>query len=260
MLWHIMLECDRSGVLEIGDGDEVDAVMVLTDLPEDVVSAGLKRLASQNVTVRHGASLVVTKFLEANSAVKSERARAKEYRERNRDKVTKSDQVITKSDDGVTKSDEPVTPRHEESRPSQNVTPSLAYPSLAELSLEITSPSLGNGTNSKKQSAAVAEVFAAWQAVTGHNRAKLDPKRERLIRARLKDFSKEDLIEAIQNIKNSPFHLGENDQGAVYDHIELILRDNSHVEKFLALKTMQKTPTKRTEQDAESLREALLAL
>lgn len=84
VLWHLMLEVDKAGVLDLDGEDEVDAVAALTELPIDVVKLGLSKLSSRGVTERHGNKLVITRYIEAQSARRSEKARAREHRERRR--------------------------------------------------------------------------------------------------------------------------------------------------------------------------------
>jgi hypothetical protein len=111
VLWHLMLEADRAGIIELGEGDTVEAVATLCDLPEEVVSVGIARLTSQGVTERHGTSLLVTRFIEAQEATRSDKARAKDYRERRRA------QLVTPRDEasqGVTVASRVVTDRHSE--------------------------------------------------------------------------------------------------------------------------------------------------
>lgn len=81
-----------------------------------------------------------------------------------------------------------------------------------------------------------AEVFAYWQRAMAHPQAKLDAKRERNIKARLKDgYTVEQLCKAVDGCKLSPHHMGQNDTRTVYDDIELICRDGPRVDKFIAL-------------------------
>ena len=83
-----------------------------------------------------------------------------------------------------------------------------------------------------------ALVFDFWRAETGHERAKLDPKRRRRIAARLREgFTVEELQEAIRNRRNDPFLMGQNDTGRVYDGLETLLRDAAQVERLRDLKT-----------------------
>lgn len=76
----------------------------------------------------------------------------------------------------------------------------------------------------------VRSIFAHWQTATKRPGAKLDPKRESVIRAALKRHPADDLRRAIDGYAVSPWHQGENDRGRRYDGLELILRDAAHVE------------------------------
>jgi hypothetical protein len=88
----------------------------------------------------------------------------------------------------------------------------------------------------------VSAVFQFWQRRLDHPQAKLDEKRARLIQARLRDYTIDDLKRAIEGCAASPFHMGENDTGHVHDDISLICRDASHVEMFMG--KLIKKPTK----------------
>lgn len=79
-----------------------------------------------------------------------------------------------------------------------------------------------------------ATVFAYWQQAMNHPQAKLDAKRDRAIKARLKDgYTVEQLCKAVDGCKLSPHHMGKNDTSTVYDDIELICRDGPKVDKFI---------------------------
>lgn len=103
----------------------------------------------------------------------------------------------------------------------------------------------GNGANAPVESAKnrgpdrsgeSQEVFDYWQQELNHPRAKLDAKRDKAIKARLKDgYTVSDLKAAIDGIQKSAHHMGENDRNALYDDIELICRDGPHVDKFIKL-------------------------
>lgn len=96
----------------------------------------------------------------------------------------------------------------------------------------------------------VAKVFKHWQDTMGKQRAVLDDKRKRLIRARLKDgYSERDLMTAITGYSLSPFHMGLNDKGIRYDGLDLILRDGSKVDQGLAF--AQNPPKPMTRRDQE---------
>lgn len=77
------------------------------------------------------------------------------------------------------------------------------------------------------------QVFEYWQRVMNHPRAKLDPKRKRVIELALNPFSIEDLKLAIHGCRNTPFNMGENERKQKYDDIGLILRDAAHIERFM---------------------------
>ncbi len=79
----------------------------------------------------------------------------------------------------------------------------------------------------------VREVFEYWQKQTGKIRTKLLPARKSRIRARLREFSKEDLKRAIDALASSDFHRGNNDRGMIYLDIEQIIRSGERVEYFL---------------------------
>lgn len=93
----------------------------------------------------------------------------------------------------------------------------------------------GNDVALRARREQVAAVFDHWRQIMDHARSVLDDKRRKLIEARLKDgYSAEDLTNAITGCSLSPFHMGHNEQGTRYDGLELILRDGSKVDKFLA--------------------------
>lgn len=100
-----------------------------------------------------------------------------------------------------------------------------------------TTTTTTTSTTKKKTCApegAVSEIFSYWQSVMAHPKAKLDDKRRRKIRDRLKDgYTVDDLKMAIDGCKVSPHHQGKNDTGTVYDDIELICRDSPKVDQFL---------------------------
>lgn len=80
----------------------------------------------------------------------------------------------------------------------------------------------------------VAAVFNHWRIIMGHQRARMDLARAKVIRARMQDgYSVEDLCIAIDGCAASAFHMGENDRGQIFDSITLILRDADHVDKFI---------------------------
>jgi hypothetical protein len=82
----------------------------------------------------------------------------------------------------------------------------------------------------------VESIFSYWCEMTGHTRARLDPKREATIGAMLRvGYSVDDLCLAVDGCVASPYHQGMNDRNTVYDSIGLIFRNADHVDKFMRL-------------------------
>jgi hypothetical protein len=80
----------------------------------------------------------------------------------------------------------------------------------------------------------VTRLFEHWKKMTHHEHAKLDFKRERVIKAALKQgYSIEDLCQAVEGCCKTPFNMGHNDQGQRYDGLQLILRDAEHIDRFI---------------------------
>ena len=96
-----------------------------------------------------------------------------------------------------------------------------------------------DGTRSSVTSQ-VHEVFAWWASERGKIvrspvAPKLDPKRARLIEARLREgYGADRLRAAISGACATPFNRGENDHGKFYLDLGLILRDAEHIERFEA--------------------------
>lgn len=81
------------------------------------------------------------------------------------------------------------------------------------------------------------EVFEHWKRTWGHPNAVFDPKRRGRIRARLKNFTVDQLCDAISGFRNSPWHSGTDPkgQGKVYDGLDTLLRDTAQVEEGIRL-------------------------
>lgn len=79
----------------------------------------------------------------------------------------------------------------------------------------------------------IERVFEHWRSEWKHPKAVLDPKRRRTIQAALKLHDELTLCASISGYRNSPHHLGENEQRTTYDDISLFLRDATHVEAGL---------------------------
>ena len=79
----------------------------------------------------------------------------------------------------------------------------------------------------------VEKVFDHWRHTWQKPKAKLDPKRTKVIRSALKTYPPEILCESIEGYRKSEFHMGKNDTRTVYDDIEIMLRDAKHIERGL---------------------------
>jgi hypothetical protein len=79
----------------------------------------------------------------------------------------------------------------------------------------------------------VDRVFDHWRSEHKHPKAVLSGQRRKVIQAALKDYDEATLCTSISGYRNSPHHMGENDQRTVYDDISLFLRDSKHIEAGL---------------------------
>lgn len=114
--------------------------------------------------------------------------------------------------------------------PSDDITvpsPCLFVPSTVSTTGQAT-----NGFSDTNPAIAEDLVFTTWRESTGKPRAVLDSKRRSIIRKALAAHPLEDVIAAVQGWKNSPWHSGKNDKGAVYNDIELLLRNAGKIEYF----------------------------
>lgn len=77
-------------------------------------------------------------------------------------------------------------------------------------------------------------IFEHWKSVMNHPRAKLDDTRKKAIKKALRlGYDVEQLQQAITGCSKTPFNMGDNDRGQVYDRLNLILRDADQIERFI---------------------------
>jgi len=89
----------------------------------------------------------------------------------------------------------------------------------------------------------VGQVFGYWVSKREKSKAKLTAQRKRKIEGRLREgYTVEDLCKAIDGVAYSKHHRGENDEGRVWDDLELICRDGSHVEMFRDMPRNRSSP------------------
>ena len=80
----------------------------------------------------------------------------------------------------------------------------------------------------------VMELFSHWQKIMNHPNAKLDKSRNKIIENAFKlGYSISDLKQAIDGCKKTPYNMGKNDSGQVYDGIHLIFRNAENIERFM---------------------------
>jgi hypothetical protein len=77
------------------------------------------------------------------------------------------------------------------------------------------------------------EIFNFWKLTLDHSRARLSASRVKLINRWLKEYAKQDLLDAIKGCSLTPHNMGDNPQGQRYDSLELILRDVEHIDRFI---------------------------
>jgi hypothetical protein len=121
---------DKAGVLDDID-DPVEDLALHTGMPVDIVRVGWERLLKSGTLELRGGRIVCPKYIEANTAKKTDRLRAAESRARRAAEARETEHSDT-TEHGVTQRDEPNaterdrTPRDDASQnvtePSQDVT------------------------------------------------------------------------------------------------------------------------------------------
>lgn len=77
------------------------------------------------------------------------------------------------------------------------------------------------------------QIFNHWIAVMGKPATvKFTEQRKSCVKSRLKNYSVEEIKQAITNCAKSAFHMGQNDGGKVYDDLTLICRNDTKLEQF----------------------------
>lgn len=151
VLWETFRKVDRAGIIDLGE-DGIDGLAAMIRIPSPVVRSALEELTKRKVLeLRADGLLVAPRFVEAQEAKASDKARQKAARERARDaaravdaglpapaadstdKVTSRDEPVTSRDGADTSRDETsrkTDPRHADSIPVtlSRTTPSRAVP------------------------------------------------------------------------------------------------------------------------------------
>lgn len=81
-------------------------------------------------------------------------------------------------------------------------------------------------------------VLRAWAEAVRKDPSgvRLNGERKRKVEARMSEgYTEEDMIEAVRGVALSPWHMGENPEGRLYNDMELVLRNGKNLEKFREL-------------------------
>ena len=95
------------------------------------------------------------------------------------------------------------------------------------------------------------DLFKYWCDVMGKSisTSKLTPKRDKAIKARLKEgYTVEQIKAAIDGCRNDPFSMGQNDRQKPFNDITLICRDGEKLEFFIGEKVQILSPTEASAQ------------
>jgi hypothetical protein len=79
----------------------------------------------------------------------------------------------------------------------------------------------------------INQVFEFWKEVMQYPQARLLDKRRNRITSALEHYSVEELKTAIIGCSKSDFHMGKNDSKMLFNDIELILRNETFIDKFI---------------------------
>jgi hypothetical protein len=136
VLMHLLRKVDRAGVLD-DVTDPVDDVALVIRAPIDFVRVGLERLLKTATVEIRGARLVVPRFVEGQTAIKTDRLRSAELRKRRRD--------LARAGLGEMVFGDEVEPDDDDVTPDSETMPSVTVPSLAVTSASprVAQPSRG---------------------------------------------------------------------------------------------------------------------
>jgi hypothetical protein len=139
---------------------------------------------------------------------------------------------------------------HNSTQPISTENTTQLEPSIQTSTASASEPEVPRETSKANEQA----VFDHWKREWGHPNAFLDAKRRMRIRARLKDFTVEQLCNAISGFRNSPWHCGTDPKGngKVYDAVDTLLRDTAQVETGIRL--LQNPPRAPPRQETASER------
>ncbi len=228
----LLRKVDRIGELHLGKRGRSAIPALIGHGGAPIDSAIGELLADGCIRLRDGDGvLFVPNFLKAQETAKSPTERKREQRERD------AAQALEKTE--LSRDVTQVTIGHEMSPRAVPCRTVPNPPNHAEPELPLSTSSTEG-----PESPGARVVFEHWCAVMEKgDRAKFKGKRRRAVLARLKDgYSPEDLMAAVDGCAKTPHNMGQNDRGERYDDLELICRDETHVERFRANATAPPRP------------------
>lgn len=260
LLGLIMRKMDRSGVMDdVTDAPDV-AVMLGNGMPVDVIAIGLERLLRFEVLTITESGLLMSNFIEAQEATKSDPQRQREARERKRARsrnVTDESRNVTDVNGNRSFESQVVTTGHDRSQP---VTLCCADPVLCSTKEEeeispppsATRPKprdpLGDQLNGTQpgQRPEVVQVHELWKSTFGKTGAKLGNPNGALailIRDAVRDYGLEDCLAVVRQAPSDAMVTGKDDEhGKKHDDLFYILGQRTFDRLLVASKKAAAPP------------------
>jgi hypothetical protein len=216
VFWELLRKVDRAGVLDLSGLEPAEGLSVALDVPEDVASRCLTEWSRDGRAAVEDSRIVVRSMIPAQETAQSDRARARESRERR----------------AACAESQPVTPCHAPSRavtasyaPSHSVTLSRPdSPSVPSRQTDQSAPAEPAPSESFEDSIQ-GRVWAHYLAARARamkaagKRATnlvLTPKRRAHLKARAKDSTEAELHAAIDALWASEWHMANGFTGPEY--------------------------------------------
>jgi len=226
-LWPIILSlCDRGGLVDVTPA----YLSGITGLPVAEITACMERFCAPDPGSRsrekNGARL---RLIDPDRAWGWVVVNKEKYREKAR--LMSRDAQRTESGVDAERKRKERVPR---SPPKSPALPLSESESESETKTNTKTDQIKTYVEPRR-STGVDAIFDHWRQVWNHPKSQLDGKRRKAILAALKlGYTADDLCESITGYLQSPHHRGENDRQTVYDSIDLLLRDASHIDAGLA--------------------------
>ena len=122
----LLRKADRAGCVDIGE-DGAEGIAALVDIPVEVAEVGLRNLLARGAVVIKDGTLCFPKYMDAQEAKHSDRARQEESRGRKRDALLRKRDELSHGVTSGHTDEQSVTSGH---AASPDVTPSRAVPEI----------------------------------------------------------------------------------------------------------------------------------